>query len=173
MISWTKNCFLYLSWEIRGSHHLQLHNLSGKNTRIGILVCLHFPTYLLLIIQTHKWLQTDVMPIAIISFTSNHLLPIIKPTEGRISVSTCAPAMAQEASETSVASSSVSANSRWEIHDDFPSTWSAINQWPQSSHRSISSSCDEGLCISNSSSFTNTYLSGERVENQLWNQVLL
>ncbi|CAL9156373.1 unnamed protein product [Musa hybrid cultivar] len=113
------------------------------------------------------------MPIAIISFTSNHLLPTIKPTEGRISVSTCAPSMAQEASETSVASSSVSANSRWEIHDDFPSTWSAINQWPQSSHRSISSSCDEGLCISNSSSFTNTYLSGERVENQLWNQVLL
>ncbi|RRT37947.1 hypothetical protein B296_00044299 [Ensete ventricosum] len=78
--------------------------------------------------------------------------------------------MAQEASETSVASSSVSANSRWEIHDDFPSTWSAINQWPQSSHRSISS-CDEGLCVSNSSSFTNAHLSGERVENQLWNQL--
>ncbi|CAL9089095.1 unnamed protein product [Musa textilis] len=112
------------------------------------------------------------MPIAIISFTSNHLLPTIKPTEGRISVSTCAPAMAQEASETSVASSSVSANSRWEIHADFPSTWSTIDQWPQSSHRSISS-CDEGLCISNSSSFTNAYLSGERAENQPWNQVLL
>ncbi|RZS06999.1 hypothetical protein BHM03_00037757 [Ensete ventricosum] len=125
------------------------------------------------LLLAHKWLQTDVMPTtAIISFTSNHLLPTIKPTEGHISVSTCAPAMAQEASETSVASSSVSANSRWEIHDDFPSTWSAINQWPQSSHRSISS-CDEGLCVSNSSSFTNAHVSGERVENQLWNQVLL
>ncbi|WOL05988.1 hypothetical protein Cni_G14719 [Canna indica] len=83
--------------------------------------------------------------------------------------------MAEEASETSVVSSS--ANSWWDAPPNSVSTWnSPVNPWPPSSRRSHSSCEDDlhsGLGMNSSSSAATVDLSGEPSENQLWNQVLL
>ncbi|XP_065001655.1 transcription factor bHLH110-like [Musa acuminata AAA Group] len=96
--------------------------------------------------------------------------------------------MAEEAFETSVASSSsVSANSWWEIPANSVATRSSVSQWPRPSLRSASSCDEDNISVCNTTSFTDVSphsglsmnsssvgLSGEPVENHhLWNQVLL
>ncbi|RWV80499.1 hypothetical protein GW17_00058225 [Ensete ventricosum] len=97
--------------------------------------------------------------------------------------------MAEEAFETSVASSSsVSANSWWEIPANSVSIRSSVSQqWPRPSLRSASSRDEDNISVCNTTSFADVSphsglsmnsssvgLSGEPVENHhLWNQVLL
>ncbi|KAJ0968882.1 hypothetical protein J5N97_021759 [Dioscorea zingiberensis] len=84
--------------------------------------------------------------------------------------------MAQEVSETSVASSSPTPNC-WEIHAPLSSwNYSHINRWQPHSHHSTSSSCDEDNSISNTTSLMDSSsadLSGDPPDNNLWSQVLL